>query len=290
MLALKGMGLVTKLATRSGAVWCDDAFDPAASDDGEPDDVASAATIEYASVEVCSSEIVDDLLLGCVAPSVDEVDTVGGIMVDVLAGAAQRFALRLNWGRGKSEMMGIVSGPGAATWRRDHPPGTPVQSPKGRTVLTTTCYKHVGTVMDHMGSAEPAVAHRCQTGCLALAKVGPILSTPSLGEATRVLLSRSLVSSVVVHDLEIVEGITEAQGRRLEHVQMQGLRRATHTVRFDAKSAKPSDEDIRRRTGVPSVESVQRSRRLLHLARVQAGHFGALRAMLQSCPGRWGHV
>ena len=103
------------------------------------------------------------------------------------------------------------------------------------------------------------------------------------------LLSRSLVSSVVVHDLEIVEGITEAQGRRLEHVQMQGLRRATHTVRFDAKSAKPSDEDIRRRTGVPSVESVQRSRRLLHLACVQAGHFGALRAMLQSCPGRWGH-
>ena len=49
---------------------------------------------------------------------------------------------------------------------------------------------------------------------LALAKGGPILRVPSLGEATRVQLSRSLVSSVVVHDLEIVEGITEAALRK----------------------------------------------------------------------------
>ena len=47
---------------------------------------------------------------------------------------------------------------------------------------------------------------------------------------------------------------------------MRGLRRATHTVRFDAESAKPSDEDIRRRISVPSVESMQWSGRLLHLA------------------------
>jgi hypothetical protein len=220
------------------------------------------------------------------------------ILLDEISAVFRAFGLTINWSKGKTEAILLYRGRDARIhWRlRQTPDGPVIAGPDGLKLHVVTSYKHVGSTV--VGTANYTVEARARaksalsTWCKLAVRV---FGSKRLSQTIKLQLADSLVFSRLFFATETWDTERVAPLRVLEAVQTRVARRIAGTWNYDPETGKAaaaddrvSNEEVRRRLDMPSVQCELRQRRLLYLARVLRSAPASLRALLQTSPG--GHT
>ncbi len=242
---------------------------------------------------VFDTTYVDDEAILLAAPSPAELDKRVGIMLEELVATFSRFKLTINWDKGKTEALLVYRGDGAGQHLRAlYHDGLPwFLTPDGCKLHVVHEYKHVGSLVAQSENLASEAQARADSALRAWYKTAArVFGSRHLPEQVKLSLADSLIFSRLY--LAVETWAPEAPGplRTLEAVQTRVLRRIAGN--WASAAAGPcsdghhalSNEELRRRLGVPAVETELRRRRLLYLPRLAQNAPDTLRALLQASP------
>ena len=218
------------------------------------------------------------------------LDKAISIALRTVASSFAKFALDINWKRGKSECFVKYRGKHATTHYANNRvdgaivynvPAVPGLSSE-TTLHAVDCYTHLGFVSAMSGKLALDARHKERNAMGAYAPLAiNIFGNRDLDIGLRDSLGTSLVLSRLLFNIQVV-ALDSQYVRVLGSVYMRLQRRLYGEVRF-AAGAK-SDLEVRSKHSVPSIDCVLMRRRLLYLRRILAHKPRTLEALLHLQP------
>ena len=225
----------------------------------------------------------DDAMHGCLHESPVFMDAAIQFAAEQMQIVTRRYGLALNYGRGKTEAILALRGPGVKDCKAQ------IQAagglPSGEfTLRVVPAYKHLGTLVTFTAVPTRNAARRTQQASKADAKMsGHLLGSLQLPLETKILAATTLVDTVLLHASELWPPLAAGIAQKVKYVHTRWLRKATAEFRT---SLEPNltDEEVRSIYMLHSTNSLIACRRLRYLS-----SFGKacpfVRALLQGCEG-----
>ena len=260
-----------------------------------PDASTQDATSAAGSVTLEDTTFMDDeaLFLSCESWSAMAAG-LPQLLLDIDR-VYRKWGLLLNWEVGKSELLVIFAGPGSRKApqllrdafarvptcprrrlrgkQRPPEPGAtafcvPFVDDEGvrREVKIVASYKHVGAVTTALATMTAELNARVTAARTTSAALRPLLRDRHIRAETKLRLLNSLVISRLLYGSEAWSGISVAMHRRIQSVVMREVRRAVGCCYTSSGPpsdgvAGPSDEDLLKRLGWFTPDTLRRHRR-----------------------------
>ena len=254
---------------------------------------APAVSAEAGEASVSEATYVDDEVVLLEAGTNAELRAKLARTLEVLAATFAEHGLHINWAPGKTELIIAWRGPFSKRFRQETVvDGVPAFAfGDGMRCLVVGKYKHVGTMLSQGCSETDDITTRlAKASAVFNSLAAKVLTQPAIRECVRLALFRSLVLSVLLFGSEHWV-LTTAQLGRINVVMMRWLRRILRQPRAPVPGFKRiSDEEVRHRAGVFSVESLIQQRRLTYARSIVCNPLPPLHALLQDAagvPGSW---
>jgi hypothetical protein len=220
---------------------------------------------------------VDDEAIHLAATSPKSLMLAIPILMRHLCRTFAYFGFRINWKPGKTECFLVLRGKHADKARAQL-----VKTADGFSIpLPPECgdvslrivgeYKHLGSVIDNVGTALQDVPIRCSAAMVTYSPLAKkVFGAIRIQRAVRMRLFSSLVVSRLIYNVHTWSNITGAMYSKLNSVYMRGLRRIADRLIFSAKSALAagSDQLVRDVLGAPSLHCLIVQKRLMLVASV----------------------
>lgn len=192
----------------------------------------------------------------------------------VICHALLRRGMRMNWKRGKTEVLYQLVGKDSRVARRDFL-GSGVDAidlPElSAKVFVASSYKHLGTRCAAAGAMGPELEER---RCALAGALGPlrraVFRRPGLGDKAKVVLSESLALTKLLFQADAWDPLTEAQLRSVQGHVVGTFRYAFGLKVGSAEQVKEPDAVVMARAGRPDALHRLRVARLRLLPRLLA--------------------
>jgi hypothetical protein len=214
----------------------------------------------------------------------------------VLDRVAKKYGLVINFAKGKTECILVLSGAGLAAAKARLLEGLSVEAggspevslllPGGVELRVVPRYKHVGVMATAARSHAQELAHRCASGNTASAALSrQVFGKRYLPTSVKLQVASACVNSRVLHAAGTWPTLLPRQVRQVEASLMRPLRRAAGALRPPEEGqSRPSNAQVRAQLGVPAAAARLDVARLRYARRASSHATPALRALLQS-PG-----
>lgn len=237
-------------------------------------------------VPVVEATYVDDEAVYLTASSPKALSIAIEILFRLLQDAFAKYAFKVNWKRGKTEMMLKMRGKNARRVYADlvcnHGGEEVILLPGGRGyVHLVDVYKHVGTTVTSDGGMMREVTKRCSDALACFCPLATkVFGCKQVSPCLRLALASSLVFSRLLYNAGVWPQLHQAAFRRLNATYMRVLRRVHGAVRANG-GWKVKDGEVFQQLGASSLEDKLRQARLKTLAKFVRCAPPALRLLLQ---------
>ncbi|CAE8613660.1 unnamed protein product [Polarella glacialis] len=234
------------------------------------------------------------------AHSPEELDRRIEAALRVLCQVFKVYRLTINWAKGMTEALLVYRGHTAELhWKARFREGIPsIDTPDGKLLHIVTAYRHVGAVVEATESPTAEARARVDSALAAWYRIAArIFGSPHLSRELKLSLAESLIFSRLFFAVETWAPSNMVPLRALEAVQTRVARRVEECwvraadgprqaagVNGAPTAESRSNEEVRRRLGIISIEAELRRRRLLYLPRLGVNAPDTLLALLQSKP------
>lgn len=216
---------------------------------------------------------VDDLALPLASTSAAMLPSVIGEAVGILHDVFSRFALSLNFSKGKTEVLASFRGRGAEQMRKQYftNPQMPVLVASTEShilsVRLTSTYKHLGTVVGMEADLHHEINHRIGSARQAFHELAkPVFLSKQLPVTVRLSLMHSLVLSRMLYGAAVWTDVTPTMLKKLEHAVISFQRRILGETFW--QSERVDDTTFRAKHQLPSFRLLWAKFRLAYLEHV----------------------
>ena len=244
-------------------------------------------TSSPSSAEAIDATYVDDEAFVLVAKSPKLLDGAIDILISTLTTVFAKYALDINWRKGKTEAMIKYRGKDATKHfeqRRDQL-GLHVKLPQAfgdQRLHIVDRYKHLGGVVAIGGSVMYEVQQRCSNAMAAYTPISAkVFGSPHVLPWLKFHLCNSLVMSRLMYNIHTLV-MTPAATAKLGAVYMRVLRRIAGQSRFKG-TENISDHDLLQTISKPSIDCLVVRARLKYICRVCKHSNQALYILLTIC-------
>ena len=273
---LLGAGLVLHLKTEDDekAFWSDDAGTP------------HVSFAEGQGCEVVEATFVDDEEIYLTAATAHSLSIVIDTMLECLDEEFRRFAFRINYAKGKTELMVIMRGKSARRVYAEKVVDMSGQSvwllPDGSGCIhTVDVYKHVGTKMTRDGTWHAEISARTsQTMTCYAPLASSVFGNRLLSVPLRMKLAKSLLMSRLFLHAALWTGMPDATRAKLSRTYMTVLRRIHGSTRGSG-GWKVHDTTVLIELDQPCLDDVLASHRLKSLSKIVSDEVPSLVALLR---------
>ena len=253
-------GLVLNIKVKDSPFWGQGSEDLYWSTDRAPED-------KNADSECFEVTYVDDEAAFWACKSAASLTKYAPMFMNILVASYKRFGFNINWDKGKTEAFISLRGKQAATQKCSiYRAGSSLKLPPecGHDLRVVQSYKHLGSILESTGSSGPDAAHRATSAMSAFAPLSKkVFGCPSIDRKVRMDLFMSLVVSRLIYNVHVWSDLTAASYATLNSTYMRGLRRIAAACRFSSAPNQPTDSDVRRLLGAPSLQCIIVQRRLM---------------------------